>query len=570
MVLRARQLMARRTIPFMRWPVRIAVARLRPFDRATVVKIAIVASLLGLFLWGDYVIFRRLFRAAAQIEALTPFFALGLLENLLGMVFLVAVVVLFFSALTSSIGALFTDLDLEIYHAAPVPRLRLVAARWLKTFLQSSYVVVIFLIPLFAAFARQYEAGYVAVGIATGNLLLLLSAPVSIGATVIIVLVRYFPVRRVHQIAATLAIVALTVVVVGLRMARPERLFAAVDTDELTTVLQAIAMPSPELYPSTWLARIMTAVAEGGPIAALQARLAIAAAACFLLFLGVALATYFRAFVRARESSAPTAVGAGGVTSLLDRLTRRLDPQMRAMIGKEVRVVTRDAAQWSQLFMMVALLFIYLYNIEMMPLEGDIRAALLAYLNLGMAGFVIAAICLRFAYPSISSEGKQFWILASAPISYRRLLWVKVIVYAVPLVGLSIVLTAMANFILDAALPIWQYTIVGGILIALTLVCLGVGLGGMAPDFKLENPMEAALSLGGFGYLAISMLYVGGMMFLLARPLQRFIARIIFGADPEALAVTAAPVAAAIALSVVLCVIPMELARRTLDKLREN
>jgi ABC-2 type transport system permease protein len=240
------------------------------------------------------------------------------------------------------------------------------------------------------------------------------------------------------------------------------------------------------------------------------------------------------------------------------------------MIGKEVRVVTRDAAQWSQLFMMVALLFIYLYNIEMMPLEGDIRAALLAYLNLGMAGFVIAAICLRFAYPSISAEGKQFWILASAPISYRRLLWVKVLVYAVPLVGLSVILTAMANFILDAALPIWQYTLAGGVLIAVTLVCLGVGLGGMAPDFKLENPMEAALSLGGFGYLAISMLYIGGMMFLLARPLQRFIARIVFGAEAETLAVTAAPIAAAVGLSVVLCIIPMELARRTLDKLREN
>ena len=95
------------------------------------------------------------------------------------------------------------------------------------------------------------------------------------------------------------------------------------------------------------------------------------------------------------------------------------------MIGKEVRTLTRDVAQWSQLFLMVALLFLYLYNIRMLPLGGDARATIVAYANLGMAGFVVAAICLRFAYPSVSSEGKAFWMVQSAPVSYRRLLLVE-------------------------------------------------------------------------------------------------------------------------------------------------
>ena len=39
-------------------------------------------------------------------------------------------------------------------------------------------------------------------------------------------------------------------------------------------------------------------------------------------------------------------------------------------------------AQWSQLFLMAALLFIYLYNIRMLPLGGDARATIVAYANL--------------------------------------------------------------------------------------------------------------------------------------------------------------------------------------------
>src|SRR5512146_879197 len=138
---------------------------------------------------------------------------------------------------------------------------------------------------------------------------------------------------------------------------------------------------------------------------------------------------YFAAFVRARESMAPVAIGSKPVTRWIDALFARTAPPMRAMMAKEIRTLTRDVAQWSQLFMMAALLFIYLYNIRMLPLGGDARATIVAYAHLGMAGFVVAAICLRFAYPSVSSEGKAFWMVQVAPLSYRELLRVKLLVY---------------------------------------------------------------------------------------------------------------------------------------------
>lgn len=541
------------------WGLRLLVARGRPWTIATIARAVVVLSLVATFLYADYRIFLKLFTAARKIEELTPIFALGLIENFLGLVFLIGMMVLFFSAMTASIGGLFTDLDLELLHAAPVPRARLALGRFAGIAAQSSYLVVIFLVPLLLALQHVMGAGISFTVAGTIGLVLLLLVPVGFAATLILLLVRFFPVRRVHQIAMTLAILVLSLVVVGVRVARPERLFADIQTDDVMAVLQAIRLPAAELFPSSWLAAAVMGGLEPGFEVADWARLAGLAAFAVTIFLFVAWRTYYLAWVRARETSAPVALGAHPATRFLDRLVRGADPQTRAMLGKEVRIVTRDAAQWSQLFMMVALLFIYLYNIQMMPLEGDFRAVLLAYLNLGMSGFVIAAISLRFAFPSLSAEGKQFWILESAPISIRRILWTKVGTYAAPLVALGLFLTVLANLLLDARGIIWAWTLAGSLVTTFTLVSMGVGFGAMAPDFKSENPTEVAVSLSGLAYMALSLLYVGVVMFLLARPLWRFLLRRFFGFDEEGLA-WAFPLAAAIALSAALVIIPMEIA----------
>jgi len=551
----------------MLWPLRIAFAKLRPLNLSLLARASVVLALFALFLWGDYTLFRKLFSAVAKIESLTPFFALGLIENLLGMVFLTATSVLFFSTLTVAIGAFFSDLDLEVYHAAPVGKMRIVGARWLKSAVQSSYLVVCFLLPLFVALAAQYGMRWTFVVGAMFRLVLLILIPLNLAITIILLLVRLFPVRRVHQVAVSIAVVTLTIAVVGFRMTRPERLFQEVRTDDLVAVLEQIELPAAEYFPGTWLAAWVTSSMEGdAPASAPTRKLALLALASMILFLVTARATYFAAFVRARETLSPSAAGSGAVTTVLDRLLSRASPSVRAMIGKEVRVVTRDAAQWSQLFMMAALLFIYLYNIRMLPLAGDARATLVAYANVGMAGFVIAAIALRFAYPSVSAEGRAFWIMQTSPMSYGSFLRVKVVVYAAPLLLLSGFLTAMANLLLDAPGPVWSYTMIGSAATTCTLVSLGVGMGGWAPDFKSENPLQVGLSLGGFAYMAVSLMYVGLMMVLVARPLHRFLFASIFGVDGSGFLQRYGAVLIALFISLLLATVPLEIARRRVPR----
>jgi ABC-2 type transport system permease protein len=479
------------------------------------------------------------------------------------------VAILFSSAMTVAIGAFFTDLDLETYHAAPISKARIVATRWGKTFAQSATIILVFTIPIFIAFARQYQLAARFYAEALLNLALLLTLPVTLGSLVIIALVRYFPVQRVHQIVASIAMLVLTVAVIGFRMSKPERFFMPISTDDLARVLQTIELPSIERYPGTALADLMVARAEGRPSAPVSMRIAIPAVAFFAAFLAIATRIYFRAFVRARESMAPAALGASAFARISDRLLANLDAPTRAMLSKEIRTLSRDVAQWSQLFLMAALMFIYLYNIRMLPLGGDARATIVSYANLGMAGFIIAAICLRFAYPSISSEGKAFWMLQSAPISYRRLLASKVLVYTIPLTALALILTAFANVLLNATAAVWFFTLIGGSLLAVTLVSLGVGMGALAPNFNAENPLQVGLSLGGFGYMAVALAYVAAVMLLMARPIVQYMFWRVFGVETE-FVVAAVPVLFAVALSLALIVLPLLIAEKRLAALSES
>ena len=100
-------------------------------------------------------------------------------------------------------------------------------------------------------------------------------------------------------------------------------------------------------FPSSWLAAAAAARADRGQDRGAILRISLLAAGSFLLFLLVGQRIYFRAFVRAREDSAPVAIGAGLLTRGLDRLTSGLAPPVRALLRKEVRILTRDAARFT-------------------------------------------------------------------------------------------------------------------------------------------------------------------------------------------------------------------------------
>ena len=116
-------------------------------------------------------------------------------------------------------------------------------------------------------------------------------------------------------------------------------------------------------------------------------------------------------------------------------------------MAKEIRIFFRDSTQWSQLLLLGVLVVVYVYNVKVLPLySGEGVSFLLinviSFLNLGLAGFVVAAIAARFVFPAMSLEGRMMWLLRSSPLDVRALFWSKYWVGALPLLLVAVSLKA--------------------------------------------------------------------------------------------------------------------------------
>ena len=110
-------------------------------------------------------------------------------------------------------------------------------------------------------------------------------------------------------------------------------------------------------------------------------------------------------------------------------------------------------SQWSQLLLLLALVLVYLFNFRVLDLEripymsGMIKNVY-AFVNLAMAGLVMATVCARFVFPAVSAEGPAFWIVRTAPMSMRDFLWSKFWTSLLPVFVLTETLTIAANHFL--------------------------------------------------------------------------------------------------------------------------
>src|SRR5947209_2012180 len=154
----------------------------------------------------------------------------------------------------------------------------------------------------------------------------------------------------------------------------------------------------------------------------------------------------------------------------------------REFVLKDVKLFFRDTTQWSQLILLAVLVVVYLFNINALPLHrgepvGFFYVTLVSFLNLGLAGFVLASIAARFIFPAVSLEGRQMWLLRSSPLDLRALLWSKYWVGTVPLLVLALLLTGLTNVLLEVGpfMMVMGLVTICGLTFAIAALALGFG-----------------------------------------------------------------------------------------------
>ena len=240
----------------------------------------------------------------------------------------------------------------------------------------------------------------------------------------------------------------------------------------------------------------------------------------------------------------------------------------RELVLKELRVFMRDSTQWSQLVMLAVLLVVYVANVRYLPLSGAGMTTLLRnvipFLNLALAGFVLASIAARFVFPSVSLEGRALWSLRSSPLRMSDLLWAKFWVGAVPLLLLALVLVGCTNLMLGVRPFVHLVSLTAITALVFPLTALALSYGTFYPQFDTENAAQIPTSFGGLLFMMTAIVLIGAVAYLTGRPAARFVVAEHFGwartpTDmllPFAIAATACVAATAV---------PLMMARRRLD-----
>ncbi len=476
---------------------------------------------IGIFFWGGiFIVSLRVIGYFKEIEG----FGDILVYKLLSMILLTLFSLLIFSNILTSLSKLYLSKDLSLLNSMPVPIHKIFIARWIESTLDSSWMVIVYTIPVFISYGIVYGAGFVFYGNIVLVILILSVISSGISVVLIMIVVNFVPANRIRNIFIFIGLCFFLILFFAFRFLRPERL---VDPEVFSNVLfylKSLKSPAPLYLPSTWVFDSMKATLSGHIMEGLFHTMLSLSWAGVMVCSAIIISNsyYFKGL--SKTQTAQVRLFKYNYSGY--RFSKFLPRSYRALISKEIRTFFRDQTQWSQLFLIGALVIIYVYNFNALPLEkAPIKTIylpnLLSFLNIGLAGFVLITITARFAYPAVSSEKEAFWLVRSAPIDLRHYLWIKFLVYFLPLFVLTEILIIATNILLKVTSFMMVLSVVDIFLVVPGVVSMGIGFGAAYPDFKAENPAQTVTSFGGLLFMMVCAGYVGAVIIIEAGPVYR-------------------------------------------------
>ncbi|HXF25262.1 MAG TPA: hypothetical protein VN602_12115 [Gemmatimonadaceae bacterium] len=527
---------------------------------ARIVLLSTVGAVFWLCVFGVTYRLLTYFRNVPEIGTL-------LAAKLLGLVLVSFFGLLLLSNVITALSTFFLARDLDLLVGTPVDWLSVYCAKLIETLVNSSWMVVLMAFPIFTAYGIAYDGGWWYPLVAIAAVIPFLIIPAAVGAAVTLLLVNIFPARRTRDILSVITVLAAGGVVLAFRLLRPERLARPEGFRSLVDFLAILRTPTSPWLPSDWVQTGVLGWLRYEPDALPFYLLWSTAAALVVMGAMLHRTLYAAGFSKSQEGSGRT-VTRSRVRSRM--LLNILPATRRELVLKELRLFFRDTTQWSQLILLVVLVVVYVLNIRFLPLRGDgitfFLANIVPFLNLVLAGFVLASIAARFIFPSVSLEGRTWWLLKASPLSMRDLLWAKFWVGTMPLLALALAIVFTTDVLLEVSEFMTAVSIGTITLLTFAISGLAIGAGTIFPQFETENAAQIPTSFGGLIFMMTAISLIGAVIVLEARPVYTYLLARSFGSpiDPTQM-VIAFSAAAALCLTATLA--PIHLAVRRLTAL---
>jgi ABC-2 type transport system permease protein len=483
----------------------------------------VIFFLFGLVFWaGTFIIFYRVLGYFQSIESLGDFLA----AKLLSMVFLVFFSLLIFSNIITSLSTFYLSQDLQLIFSLPLSLSEIFFARFIDTLVKSSWMVLVFGLPIFLAYGTIYHVSFTFYGLCLVVFTPFLMIASSAGVIITMTLIHFFPAQRTKDVLFLLSIIFLVFLFLLFRFLKPENLVDPERFASLVDYFAAMRSFSSPALPSFWATEcLLPSLQSFYKGSSFFYFLMLWSTSLGLLVTGNRVATclYFHGWSKSQESRRLRLSQSSFFNRAIDVLVWPFSTPTRVIIEKDLKVFFRDTTQWSQLLLLLSLVIVYLYNFKVLPFDKSPIPSfylqnLFSFLNLGLAGFVLAAIAVRFVFPAVSMEGEAFWIMRTSPLSLKKFLINKFWMSLIPLVVVAEVLTVMTNYLLKVTPFMMILSSITIFFMTFGITSLGVGMGAIYPKFKHTSSAEIPTGFGGLLYMMYAMGLVGLTVVLEARP----------------------------------------------------
>jgi len=487
----------------------------------------LLMAIFGIVFWsGIFIVFFRVLTYFKGIDVFGDFLA----AKLLSMVFLTFFSILIFSNVITAISSFFISEELQLIISTPFDYAELYYSKLTETIFNSSWMVLMFSLPVFLSYGIIYQQSFSYYLYLILSIVPFLMICGTLGIAVAMSLVKVFPAKRLKDVLFIISLIFIVVAYLMFRFIKPERL---VDPDNFFTVidyLSALEAPTSPFLPSQWVTDVLSVMlfenATGSTFFSML--LLWSTALAFIVMLGWFFSSVFYDSWNKTQEGRTASISTNRIfNKLFDCVLLPFPASVRSIVEKDIRIFFRDTSQWSQLFILFAIIVIYLYNISVLPMDKNPMPTLylqniISFVNLGLAGFVISAVAVRFAYPAVSLEGNSFYIIKSSPMGLKKFLWCKFWVNFIFLVIMSEILIIFTNYLLKVDSLIMSVSIATIFLMTFGITSLGIGCGAMYPRFRVENIAQIPTGFGGLLFMILSILFIGSIIVLEATPVYYF------------------------------------------------
>jgi len=496
--------------------LRIWRASLRELLQAPV-KLGVILSMWTILFVALYVLAYEGIRFVFDTAGLGPF----LLSRLWFLFLFVVMVLLAVSQIASAYSTLVRTPETRAWMVLPVSARTLCRAKWLESSIYSSWAVIALVVPLGLAYLVVLKQPLWLIGWAIGILLIPLAGIVTAVATMgLLVWLRWLGrlvIRRELVPVGFVVACGLLFWILGEQGRDNPR-------DAWFVALQAL-LPRMQIamawwWPSSWMATALdaglnTRWVESGLYAIL---LWMTMLGCWRLLDHLAARLLFPVL---RQHAQPLTLSSGEGAARRSaigppvavplRVHWWMRQPWRALLAKDLFLVSRDPLQWSQALVFFGLLGAYFANIhKLASFSGEPSWRIgIACLNLACTLLVFGSLAVRFLFPQMSVEGRSLWMLRVAPDGMRLLLYSKVWFYGVLAVAINEGLLMLSASRLGVPLPIRWWLALVGVVSALAVVGLTVGLGAWWIDLTAQDAAQVVSSANGAMALVLMLGYVG-------------------------------------------------------------